>query len=586
MPNSRRGEKMKKLHQALILIAIYVLSLGIRVFWLSQKEGLHVDEGLTIAIACYNDFMITENYEYGKKYTGKELKEASLVSNASLKDALADVRNLWKDNRDPPHTNLYYTFLRLSLIGLKTGDIDQIVLRGGILNLLFFTVSFIYFFLLMRLLFARSVLLQCAATFCAFMSTAAISNTLFIRSYQIQETLFIIFCYYFVLSIGWRKFIFHENSLYISVIPILFMSLITAVTLLTGYYALVFVGLLGLYAIYLLCANKTFTEIPFYFVVLCFGILFAQILYPKYVSGFFSYRGQETIRTISGNAMENLRTSSACAAAFLHQHFFSYPVIAVIVLCLSYLAVMLIRKEKLSGLVQQLRGVKTSAKPTIQKVAWYIFIASVVFLFMVLIIAPYKILRYGMPVFPFLVILPAILINSIWTQSQKIAACAMLLLCGCFALNAVKESKIENIFRGKPNEYVFVQEKDTPVYVFNAAWSLWKYANLIPYVHDEQEYYFIDWYRYFDDYIKSDQENVNAYLPEIEDHDAIYLLTEYIPEFPQLDGLIGLVTEKLQITQGIAVQGIIESEFEINTGEPESSFPYFKGKKVILHTAY
>ena len=570
---------MKKLHQALILIAIYVLSLGIRVFWLSQKEGLHVDEGLTISLACYNNFMVTENYEYGKKYTGKELKEASLVSDASLKGALADVSNLWKDNRDPPHTNLYYTLLRLSLIGLKTGDIPSIILRGGILNLLFFTVSFIYFFLLMRLLFARSFLLQCAATLCAFMSTAAISNTLFIRPYQIQETLFIIFCYYFVLSIGWRKFIIHENNLFISVMPILFMSLITACTLLTGYYALLFVGLLGIYAIYLLCANKTYTEIPFYFVVLCFGILFAQILYPKYVSGFFSYRGQEAIKTISGNVLENIRSSLAYAVTVLHKHFFSYPVIAVIVLCLAYLTVMFIREKKLSEIIPQLHDKKKSTKPTIQKVAWYIFIASVVFLFMVLIIAPHKVLRYGMPVFPFLVIFPAMLINSIWTQSRKIAACAMLLLCGCFALDAVKESKIENIFRGKPNEYVFTQEKDTPVYVFNAAWSLWKYANLIPYVHDEQGYYFIDWYRYFDDYIKLDQKNADVYLPEIEGHDAIYLLTEYIPEFPQLDGLIGLVAEKLQITNST-----VAGEFEINTGEPESSFPYFKGKKIILHT--
>jgi len=121
---------MKKMHQAIILAAIYLLALGIRVYWLSHKDGLHVDEGLTVAYACYNDFIVAENYEYGKKYTGKELKEASLVSSAGLKDALADVRDLWKDNRDPPHTNLYYSFLRLSLIGLKTGDVAPIVFKG------------------------------------------------------------------------------------------------------------------------------------------------------------------------------------------------------------------------------------------------------------------------------------------------------------------------------------------------------------------------------------------------------------------------------------------------------------------------
>jgi len=567
---------MKKLYQALILIAIYVFALGIRVYWLSQKEGLHVDEGLTIAIACYNDFMVSSNYEYGKKYTGKELKEASLVSDASLKDALADVRNLWKDNRDPPHTNLFYTFFRLSLIGLKTGDIAPIVVRGGILNLLLFTVSFVFFFSLMRLLFTGSELLQYAATFCAFMSTATISNTLFLRPYQIQETLFIILCYYFVLSIGWMKYIIHENKLFITVKPIVFMSLITAATLMTGYYSLIFVGLLGLCAIYFLCINKRFIEIPFYFVVLCFGILFAQVLYPKYVSGFFSYRGQETIRTISGNTLENIRSSITSAGTFLQKHFFIYPVIAICVLCLAYVIVLLIREQKLVG-AQKSHDKKTHSGSALQKIAWYIFTAAVLFLFIVLILAPYKVLRYGMPIFPFLVILPAMLINSIWARSRKIAACAMLLLCGCFIWNATRESKIENIFRDKPNEYVFTQDKDTPVYVVNAIWSLWKYANLIPYIHDEQTYYFIDWFKYFDEYKNSGWKSVNIDLPEVEDYDKIYLLTEHFPDFPQYDGLVGLVMEDLQ-----AAQGVVESEFEIYTGEPESDFPYFKGKKIIM----
>jgi hypothetical protein len=112
------------------------------------------------------------------------------------------------------------------------------------------------------------------------------------------------------------------------------------------------------------------------------------------------------------------------------------------------------------------------------------------------------------------------------------------------------------------------------VYVINAGWSSWKYANLIPYVHDEQAYYFIDWYKYFDEYLKTDQRNVNIHLPEVEDFSTIYLLTEYIPGFSQLDDLL----EDLQ-----SAQGAIESEFEIYTGEPESWFPYFKCKKIIMN---
>jgi hypothetical protein len=576
---------MKKLHQALILFAIYALALGIRVYWLSQKDGLHVDEGLTIALACCNDFLVSKNYEYGKKYTGKELKEASLVSSAGLKDALADVRSLWKDNRDPPHTNLYYTFLRLSLVGIKTGDAAPIIFRGGILNLLFFTVSFIFFFLLMRLLFAGSQLLQYAAVFCAFLSTAAISNTLFLRPYQIQEMLFIMFCYYFVLCIKWKKYIIYEKKLFVGVIkPMLIMSLITALTLMSGYYAVIFIGLFGLYAVYLQCKNKTFSEIPFYFAVLFLGIVFAQILYPKYLSGFLSYRGQETIRTISGNIWGNIQTSIISAGTLLHKHFFSYPVIAVGVLCLAYLAVLLIREQKLKSktlctmTAVQEGNLHPMGPVEVQKTAWYIFAAAVMYLFIVLIIAPYKVLRYGMPVFPFFVILPAMLIDSLGARSRKMAAVAMLLLCGCCAFNAARESKIENIFRNKPNEYVFTENKDIPVYVINnGIWSLWKYANLIPYVHDEQTYYFIDWYNYFKDYFKSGEKVETIYLPETENYDAIYLLIEYFPDMPNFPPLNDLIMENLQ-----TIQGVTESEFEIYTGEPETWYPYFKGKKIIM----
>jgi len=562
---------VKKLHQALILIAIYVLALGVRVYWLSQKEGLHVDEGMAIAIACYNDYIAAENYEIGKKYTGKELKEISLVSDPGLKDALVDVRSLRKDNRDPPHTNLFYTFFRLALVGLKTSDIGQIVVRGGILNLLFFTVSFIFFFLLMRLVFAGSELLQYAATFCAFLSTAALSNALFFRPYQLQETLFIVFCYFFIKAFDEKKYGIQDGKVYVNVKLLLLMSLITAFTLLSGYYAVIFIGFFGLYAVYSLCRDKRFAEIPYYFAVLGLGIVFAHVLYPKYISGFFSYRGQGVVRTISENIPENLRSSMASAGTLLQKHFLTYPVIAVCVLCLAYLVIPLIREKKLAGLVQNL-GSK-------EKTALFIFAASVLYLFVALILAPYKILRYGMPVFPFFVILPAMLIDFVGARSKKMAACAMLVLCGCFAVNAARENKIENIYRDKPGEYVFAQDKDTPVYVINAFWSAWKYGNLIPYVNDEQGYYFIDWYRPLEGFFETGQKNVSIPLPEAEDYSAIYLLTEYEPDFAELEDL---VMDCLTV-QGEALQATTEREFEINTGEPESEFPYFKGRKLFLY---
>jgi hypothetical protein len=564
---------MKKLHQILILTAIYLLTFGIRIYWLTQKDGLHVDEGLTVAYTCYNDFIVRDNYKEGKKYTGKELKEASLVNNTGLKGTLDGVRNLWKDSRDAPHTNLYYTFLRLSFIGAKPGAISSIIVRGSILNLLLFSVSFLFFFMLMRILFAGCELLQYTAVLCAFLSTAAISNTLFFRPYQIQETLFIIFCYYFVLSLEWKKYFIHEKKIFTGVIkPLLFTSVITAVTLLTGYFAVFFIGLFGLYAIYYQCKNKTFSQIPFYFVVLGLGVLFARILYPKYFSGFLSYRGTETIKTISDKALENIKSSITSAVALFQKHFFTYPVIVIFVLCIAALIIFKIRGQKL-------KDNTLYTLTAVQKTAFFIFAASLIYLLVVLLAAPYKVLRYGMPVFPFFAVLPVMLIGFVKVKLQKIAACAMILLCACFAFYSTRADKIENIFRGKPDQYVFAKNREIPVYVINGVWSAWKYGNLTPYVNDEQAYYFVDWFKSFEGYFRSGGDIKSIKLPEVENYGEIYLVTEYNPWFTQFDGLL---LKNLKTTRGEAIKFTEESNFEINTGEPETWYPYFIGRKLIL----
>jgi hypothetical protein len=557
-----------------------MLALGIRVYWLTQKDGFHVDEGLTVAYTFYNDFIVRENYAYGKKYTGKELKETSLVNDTGLKGTLDDMRKLWKDNRDAPHTNLYYSLLRLSFIGAKPGEISSIIVRGGILNLLLFTVSFIFFFMLMRLLFSGSEFLQFTATLCAFLSTATISNTLFFRPYQIQETMFIIFCYYFVLCLGRKKYFIHEKKFFTGVIkPLLVMSLITAVTLLTGYYAVIFIGLFGLYAVYYQCKNKTFSQIPFYFAVLGLGILFALVLYPKYFSGFISYRGTETLRTISDKKWENISSSLMSAGSFLYKHFFSAPVIFVCFCYCSIWAFLLIRGQKLSEITRDFCDKTLNNLTMVNKPACYIFAASIIYLLIVYIIAPYKVLRYGMPVFPFFVILPVMLVNSYGNKTQKITACALLLLCASFAFNATREDKIENIFRNKPDQYVFTKNKDIPVYVINGVWSAWKYGNLIPYVNDEQAYYFVDWFKSFEGYFNSGQKIKNINLPEVENYGEIYLVTEYNPWFPQFDSLL---MENLKTTQGNEIKFTEDGNFEIFTGEPETWYPYFIGRKLIL----
>ena len=467
---------MKKYFLIYAVLIAYLLTLGVRVYWLSQKNGFHVDEGMTVTYANFKEY----NFEYSREYTGREIKEKSFIGKSALKDALKDIKSLWKDNRDPPHTNLYYSLLRLSLTGLKTMEIKEIIFRGGVLNLLLFTVSFGFFFLIIRRLFADSELLQASLALCAFLSAATISNTVFLRPYQIQETMFIIFCYYFIRTLDFKKYVIDNGKGYISGTVILF-SLITAITLMTGYYAILFIGMFGIYVIYIKCKERNYIEIKYYVLILILGFLLAQAFYNQFLAGFSSYRATETTRTVSADILRNIKFSLINAVSLLNIHLFTYPLIALCVICPVYL---IVRGKKL----------------LVPKLSLYIFIAALTYFVVTLFIAPYKILRYGMPVYPFFVLLPAILIYSIPAKEKKIQIIAAALLCFCFLPGALNKNKIENLFAGKQSEYVFAEEKDIPVYVYvhyykdwNFA-NFWKYANLVPYMNDDQKYYFLEKY--------------------------------------------------------------------------------------------
>jgi hypothetical protein len=92
--------KMKKIITIPILVAIYLIALSIRIYWLTEKEGFNVDEGLSVTLACYNDYMWSANYDFNRTYTGREIKEVSLCDNSSIKNVFGDIYRLWIDNRD------------------------------------------------------------------------------------------------------------------------------------------------------------------------------------------------------------------------------------------------------------------------------------------------------------------------------------------------------------------------------------------------------------------------------------------------------------------------------------------------------
>jgi len=230
--------------------------------------------------------------------------------------------------------------------------------------------------------------------------------------------------------------------------------------------------------------------------VLCMSLAFIQIFYLAYYYGYVGNRAVEAVGTIFGITVETIRFSMVSAAKIIEKHFFTYPTIAIYVCCVIFL---IISKQKI----------------ILNKHALHIFAASILYSFIIIFVAPGKTLRYIMPVFPFFIIMPAAIIDQI--KKQKISTIVMLVLCILFSVNALKESKIQNIYKDKPSKYLFSNDVDVPVFVINS--SPWKYADLVPYFNDTQIYFFNNKYE--------------DMLPILAQHNEFYLVVENTFAIPE-----------------------------------------------------
>ena len=299
------------------IIILYLCLIGLRLFWISQKKSFHVDEPLSISISNHNEYGFWgKNYEFGK-YTGKELKEISLWDDDSFLDAFKDIYYLHKDNRDSPHTNFYYTLLRIAFAGIKTGDIEYIFWRGCILNLLLFSIS--YFF--MYALLAKLVKNKLSILFClliAFCNPVAVSLSLFMRPYELQQTMMIIFALLFVCSFNKIRndVVFETKSNFVG-------AFILALTMLSVYFTLIFIALLGFTILLVTVFKKDYNIFVYYVFMFITSIIFAKLLYFSFGSGLIDYRGQEALSNFqTSNIFLNLRVTFKNVFFIFHKNNF------------------------------------------------------------------------------------------------------------------------------------------------------------------------------------------------------------------------------------------------------------------------
>lgn len=308
-----------------LLFAVMALT---REFYFFHRGGLHVDETLSFVLSSYSDFGWTSIFNELNKISGIEVQRKILFSSSSISDALKDIVSLWKDNRDTPHSNLYYSFLRLWFVGVdvngRYGFASQWAMQ---LNILLFLISYIFICKTVKL-FTPSLLACVLCLSAIFMNNISLSNSIFLRPYQLQETLLCIYTYFSFRLIALNQ---------LNLLSAITYSFATAFAILSGYFAVFYVSGVALAtAVVAFISNKDNLKKAFIFSIgyIFLTSIFTFAIYPPYffVNG---NRQNEAMHKV-GNLLEN---AFASIQSFNHSMFLIYGLyVSVILTALFFIA--------------------------------------------------------------------------------------------------------------------------------------------------------------------------------------------------------------------------------------------------------
>ncbi|GHT90383.1 hypothetical protein FACS1894122_00450 [Alphaproteobacteria bacterium] len=526
-----------------ILLAL-ILSISARLYWIPQKAGLYLDESLSIILSeCKNPWVFTRMFDENKAYTGKEIRKIAWGTSPSFSDTLSDIKQLHKDNIDSPHTNLYYSILRVCMTGTD-GDLKDVINRGCYLNLFFWLFSFFFLYKLLKRLFDDDIVIS-VTLLVAFVSAASLSNAIFLRPYCMQEMLFIILTYVFVCH---YQAIEEQSRKYNwkNVIP---LSVLSSFVLLSTYLAIAYVFLLIVVLVIVSWMKDQKRNIWFFAASFVLSFALANVLYLKYINGFFvtnSYRAMQCYDIILDykHFLFGSLESIAKALEYIFIYLLSPFAVTFFGICLfSFRKIRLenfIRNDRIAAIVfasgllwsfTLLVADPVSISPMIAlivpiiidevydsktRIAAIVFAVGLLWALACFVVIPYKELRYIMSAFPIIALIVPIVINKVHDFSiRKIAIAVTALVYTAMAFNPLDpdgliKQKIEFLYADE--KYPFHDKPDVPVLIYCNT-NEWNIVQAIALFDNNPRYQFVKSY--------------DAFLENLLKHDHVFVMMEW-----------------------------------------------------------
>ncbi|GHU10985.1 hypothetical protein FACS189449_01520 [Alphaproteobacteria bacterium] len=514
-----------------VLLAL-ILSIGARLYWIPQKAGLYLDESLSIILSeCKNPWAFTKLFDENKMYTGEEIRNIAWGTSSSFSDALSDVKQLHIDVNDSPHTNLYYSILRLCLTGTDC-SLRDVINRGCYLNMFFWLFSFFFLYKLLKRLFDDDLVIA-VTLLVTFISTASLSNAMFMRTYCLQETLFIILTYVFVCNYQ----SIDEQSKKYNWKDVLPLSLLCSFVLLSGYLAIAYVlMLIGVLAIISWMKDQKRNTV-FLMASFVLSLLLANVFYLKYLEGFsagsyMAVKCYNILLNYKDFLLDSLK-STAKVLEYVFMYLLSpFAITFIAVYLLSFQKIRwenFIRNDRIATIVFAcclLWSVSSffeipygncryimSVSPMLAlivaiiidgvrdsklRIAAIVFACGLLWSFASFIVIPYKEYRYIMSASPMLALIVPIVINRV--HNSKIRTIIIAITASAYtavAFNPLEpnghliKQKIEYMYAGE--KYPFHDKPRIPVLIYCNA-NEWNITQAIAFFDDSPKYQFVKSY--------------------------------------------------------------------------------------------
>lgn len=449
-----------KKYQFLLLSILLIAAISVRIYYIQGKDCLFLDENLSIILSNYTTLGWTETLPQtdDEPYTGNEIVSLFFSDINTAENVLMDIWALRKSTRDV-HPNLYYSMLRISFWGSDTSNLSHVLMRGLGLNLLLFMIGFIFFAKIIRL-FTHNLAIIGSVIFIAFFNPIAVGNSIFLRQYQLQETLFIILAYLFVcLYLYLQKRTSSPERHNTQLMTFTFSAaFISALTVLSGYFSTVLLVLLWTAVLFFILNHKKnkIQHLSLFAAGALASLLFIYIIYPTALTSILNNRGNVSIDIFSDAFLQKIKLLWTLVIA----NYTGHTATILLILIGSYTFFSRARKQSCQTHVPIL-------VLTFSALFWMLF---------TWIIAPFDVLRYIAPGIPVLSLALLIVFNNI--PNLKLKVISMISVCVLVSINLFTS---KHIYWDKPDLTHY--QPNVPLIMYNKT-NPWGQTAMIPFIQN------------------------------------------------------------------------------------------------------